>query len=71
MQVVPFIANAFTIFLFYQYFKSIPKELTRPPGSTAPAGSDLPQRRDAAGRPGVATVAILKFLPPGTSTCGR
>ena len=27
VQIVPFIANAFSIFLFYQYFDSIPKEL--------------------------------------------
>ncbi|MGO4604677.1 hypothetical protein [Terrabacter sp. 2YAF2] len=33
MQMVPFMANAFSIFLFYQYFDSIPK------GPGAPAGS--------------------------------
>src|SRR4051794_25320235 len=26
VQIVPFVANAFSIFLFYQYFDSIPKE---------------------------------------------
>ena len=27
VQIIPFIANAFSIYLFYQYFESIPKEL--------------------------------------------
>ena len=27
VQIIPFIANAFCIFLFYQFFKDIPKEL--------------------------------------------
>ena len=27
VQIIPFIANAFSIYLFYQYFDSIPKEL--------------------------------------------
>lgn len=64
VQIVPFIANAFSIFLFYQYFDSIPKEL------------DEAARVDGAGwfriyrsiimplaGPAVATVAILTFLP--------
>ena len=64
MQIVPFIANAFSIFLFYQYFDSIPKEL------------DEAAKVDGAGwfriyrsivmplaGPAVATVAILTFLP--------
>ena len=64
MQIVPFIANAFSIFLFYQYFDSIPKEL------------DEAAMVDGAGwfriyrsiimplsGPAIATVAILTFLP--------
>lgn len=64
VQIVPFIANAFSIYLFYQYFDSIPKEL------------DEAARVDGAGwfriyrsvimplaGPAVATVAILTFLP--------
>ncbi|MDO5736402.1 MAG: carbohydrate ABC transporter permease [Propionibacteriaceae bacterium] len=64
VQIVPFIANAFSIFLFYQYFDSIPKEL------------DEAARVDGANwfriyrsiviplaGPAIATVAILTFLP--------
>ncbi len=64
VQIVPFIANAFSIFLFYQYFESIPREL------------DEAARVDGAGwfriyrtivmplaGPAVATAAILTFLP--------
>ncbi len=64
VQIVPFIANAFSIFLFYQYFDSIPKEL------------DEAATMDGAGwfriyrqivmplsGPAIATVAILTFLP--------
>ena len=64
VQIVPFIANAFSIFLFYQYFDSIPKEL------------DEAATVDGAGwfriywsvvmplaGPAIATVAILTFLP--------
>lgn len=64
VQIVPFVANAFSIFLFYQYFDSIPKEL------------DEAARVDGAGwfriyrsvvmplaGPAIATAAILTFLP--------
>ncbi len=64
VQIIPFIANAFAIFLFAQYFKSIPKEL------------DEAAKVDGAGwftiysriivplsGPAFATVAILTFLP--------
>lgn len=63
-QVVPFIANAFSIYLFYQYFDSIPKEL------------DEAAIVDGAGwftiyrsivmplsGPAIATVSILTLLP--------
>ena len=64
VQIIPFVANAFSIYLFYQYFDSIPKEL------------DEAARVDGAGwfriyrsiimplaGPAIATVAILTFLP--------
>ena len=64
VQIFPFIANAFSIFLFVQYFKSLPVEL------------DEAAKIDGAGwftiyrkiimpisGPVVATVAILTFLP--------
>ena len=68
VQIVPFVANAFSIYLFYQYFDSIPKEL------------DEAARVDGAGwfriyrsvimplaGPAIATVAILTFLPAWNS----
>jgi multiple sugar transport system permease protein len=64
VQFVPFIANAFAIYLFYSYFQSIPKDL------------DEAARVDGAGwfriyrsvvmplsGPAIATVSILTFLP--------
>lgn len=64
VQIIPFVANAFSIYLFYQYFDSIPKEL------------DEAARVDGAGwfriyrsiimplaGPAIATVTILTFLP--------
>jgi multiple sugar transport system permease protein len=68
VQIVPFIANAFSVYLFHQYFESIPKEL------------DEAARVDGAGwftiyrkvvmplsGPAIATVAILTFLPAWNS----
>lgn len=68
VQIVPFIANAFSIYLFHQYFESIPKEL------------DEAARVDGANwftiyrkvvmplsGPAIATVAILTFLPAWNS----
>jgi multiple sugar transport system permease protein len=68
VQILPFVANAFSIYLFYQYFTSIPKEL------------DEAARVDGAGwftiyrrivmplsGPAIATVAILTFLPAWNS----
>ncbi|WP_306896779.1 carbohydrate ABC transporter permease [Agromyces albus] len=64
VQIIPFIANAFSIFLFTQYFSTIPKSI------------DEAARIDGAGwftiyrriivplsGPAFATVAILTFLP--------
>lgn len=68
VQIIPFIANAFSIYLFYQYFSSIPRDL------------DEAARMDGAGSlriyrsvimplsgPAIATVAILTFLPAWNS----
>ncbi len=68
VQVIPFIANAFSIFLFTQYFSTIPRSL------------DEAARIDGAGwftiyrrivvplaGPAFATVAILTFLPAWNS----
>ncbi|NVM98097.1 carbohydrate ABC transporter permease [Arthrobacter sp. SDTb3-6] len=68
VQIIPFIANAFSVYLFHQYFDSIPKEL------------DEAARMDGAGwfqiyrkiimplsGPAIATVAILTFLPAWNS----
>jgi multiple sugar transport system permease protein len=68
VQIVPFVANAFSIYLFYQYFTSIPVDL------------DEAARMDGAGwfgiyrrvvmplsGPAIATVAILTFLPAWNS----
>jgi multiple sugar transport system permease protein len=68
VQILPFVANAFSIYLFYQYFTSIPVDL------------DEAARMDGAGwfgiyrrvvmplsGPAIATVAILTFLPAWNS----
>ncbi len=68
VQIIPFLANAFSIYLFYSYFQSIPRDL------------DEAARVDGAGwfriyrsvvmplaGPAVATVAILTFLPAWNS----
>jgi len=68
VQILPFVANAFSIYLFYSYFQSIPKEL------------DEAARVDGAGwfriyrsvvmplsGPAIASVAILTFLPAWNS----
>ncbi|MFI5893498.1 carbohydrate ABC transporter permease [Actinoplanes sp. NPDC051513] len=68
VQILPFVANAFSIYLFHQYFSSIPTEL------------DEAARIDGAGfftiyrrvvlplsGPAIATVAILTFLPAWNS----
>ena len=64
VQIIPFVVNAFSIYLYYSYFSTIPKEL------------DEAARVDGAGwfriyrsivmplaGPATATVAILTFLP--------
>ena len=63
VQIVPFIANAFAIFLFYQFFTSMPRELIE---AARIDGAGLVQvfARIALplSKPVVSTVAILGFL---------
>ncbi|MFI1539728.1 carbohydrate ABC transporter permease [Streptomyces anandii] len=68
VQIVPFVANAFSIFFFHQYFQSIPKELDEA-AVVDGAGWFTIYRRIAMplSGPAVATVAILTFLPAWNS----
>ncbi len=64
VQIVPFIANAFSIFLFTQYFSTIPKSLDEAARIDGASWFTIYRRIVAplAG-PAFATVAILTFLP--------
>ena len=64
VQIIPFIANAFSIYLFYQYFDSIPKELDEA-AIVDGAGWFTIYRKIIMplSGPAIATVAILTFLP--------
>jgi multiple sugar transport system permease protein len=64
VQIVPFIANAFSIFLFTQYFSTIPRSLDEAARIDG-AGWFTIYRRIVAplAGPAFATVAILTFLP--------
>lgn len=63
-QIIPFVANAFSIFLFYQYFDSIPKELDEAAIVDGAGGFRIYRSvvMPLAG-PAIATVAILTLLP--------
>ena len=68
VQILPFVANAFSIYLYYQYFSSIPKELDEA-AMVDGAGYFKIYRSivmPLAG-PATATVAILTFLPAWNS----
>lgn len=68
VQIVPFVANAFSIFLFTQYFSTIPRSLDEAARIDG-AGWFTVYRRivvPLAG-PAFATVAILTFLPAWNS----
>ncbi|MBK8458999.1 MAG: carbohydrate ABC transporter permease [Micropruina sp.] len=68
VQIIPFIANAFSIYLFYQYFDSIPKELDD--AATVDGAGWFRIYRSIVmplAGPAVATVAILTFLPAWNS----
>lgn len=64
VQIIPFVANAFSIFLFTQYFSTIPKSIDEAARIDG-AGWFTIYRRIAAplAGPAYATVAILTFLP--------
>jgi multiple sugar transport system permease protein len=68
VQVLPFVANAFSIFLFYQYFSSIPKELDEAARVDGASWFGIYRRivMPLSG-PAIATVAILTFLPAWNS----
>ncbi len=64
VQIVPFVANAFSIFLFTQYFSTIPKSLDEAARIDGASWFTIYRRIvvPLAG-PAFATVAILTFLP--------
>ncbi len=64
VQILPFIASAISIFLFMQYFKSIPKELDEAALMDGATWFMIYRRiaMPLAG-PAIGTVAILTFLP--------
>jgi multiple sugar transport system permease protein len=68
VQIIPFVVNAFSIFLFYQYFGSIPKELDEA-AVVDGAGWFTIYRKIVMplSGPAIATVAILTFLPAWNS----
>lgn len=64
VQILPFIANAVSIFLFMQYFKSLPKELDE--AALVDGASWFMIYRKIAmplAGPAIGTVAVLTFLP--------
>ena len=68
VQILPFVANAFSIFLFHQYFQSIPKELDEAALIDGAGWFGIYRRivMPLSG-PAIATVAILTFLPAWNS----
>lgn len=68
VQIIPFVANAFSIFLFTQYFSTIPRSLDEAARIDG-AGWFTIYRRIVAplAGPAFATVAILTFLPAWNS----
>lgn len=64
VQIVPFIANAFSIFLFTQYFSTIPKSLDEAARIDGASWFRIYRRIIVPlSGPAFATVAILTFLP--------
>ena len=64
VQIVPFIANAFSIFLFTQYFSTIPKSLDEAARIDGASWFAIYRRIIVPlSGPAFATVAILTFLP--------
>jgi len=68
VQLVPFIANAFSIYLFYQYFTTIPTEIDEAARVDGASWFSIYRRivMPLSG-PAIATVAILTFLPAWNS----
>ena len=68
VQILPFIANAFSVYLFYQFFSSIPTELDEAARVDGASWFGIYRRvvMPLSG-PAVATVAILTFLPAWNS----
>jgi multiple sugar transport system permease protein len=64
VQIIPFLASAFSIYLFYQYFDTIPTELDEAARMDGASWFGIYSRvvMPLAG-PAVATVSILTFLP--------
>jgi multiple sugar transport system permease protein len=64
VQIIPFVANAFSIFLFRQFFLAIPRELDEAATVDGASWFTIYRRVDVplAG-PAFATAAILTFLP--------
>ncbi|MFE7841434.1 carbohydrate ABC transporter permease [Streptomyces sp. NPDC057474] len=64
VQILPFVGNAMFIFLFHQYFQSIPKELDEAAVIDGASWFGIYRRivMPLSG-PAIATVAILAFLP--------
>jgi multiple sugar transport system permease protein len=64
VQIIPFVANSFSIFLFVQFFKSLPGELVEAARIDGASWFQIYQRiiLPLSG-PVIATVAILTFLP--------
>lgn len=68
VQIIPFVANAFSIYLFYQYFDSIPRELDE--AATVDGAGWFRIYRSVImplSGPAIATVSILTFLPAWNS----
>lgn len=64
VQIIPFLASAFSIYLFYQYFETIPTELDEAARMDGASWFGIYSRvvMPLAG-PAIATVSILTFLP--------
>jgi multiple sugar transport system permease protein len=64
VQIIPFLASAFSIYLFYQYFQTIPTELDEAARMDGASWFGIYSKvvMPLAG-PAVATVSILTFLP--------
>jgi multiple sugar transport system permease protein len=65
VQIIPFLANSLSIFLFVQYFKSLPAELDEAARVDGASWFQIYRRiiLPLSG-PAIATVAILTFLQP-------